>query len=93
MNGCFTLGFKGARALPAVQPLQMLWHLFSYLFIFPQDQGQKENGNKSLTFTVGRGGGGKKEERERKGFKIRHRWENMNILAKKARQKGTEPHP
>lgn len=54
-------------------------------FFFPQDQGQRKNGNKSITFAV------KKEGRERKGFKIGHRWENMSILADKAKQKGTEP--
>lgn len=32
-----------------------------------------------------------KGRRERKGFKIGHRWENMNILAEKAKEKGTEP--
>jgi len=56
-----------------------------FFFFFPQDQGQRKNGNKSITFAV------KKEGRESKGFKIGHRCENMNILAKKAKQKGTLP--
>lgn len=62
--------------------------LFFFFFFFSsQDQGQRKNGNKSITLAV------KKEGRERKDFKIRHRWENMNIWAKKAKQEGTEPLP
>lgn len=53
-------------------------------FFLSQNQGQRKNGNKSITFTV------KREGRERKSFKTGHRWENMNILTKKAKQKGTE---
>lgn len=73
---------------PGFYPLQMLGHLgLLFFFFFPQDQGQRKDGNKSITFTV------KKEGRERKGFETRCRWENMNILAKKGKQKGTEPLP
>lgn len=84
MNGCFTVCLEGARILPTSDAGAFRFVVF---FFFPQDQGQRKDGNKSITFTV------KKEGRERKGFETRCRWENMNILAKKGKQKGTEPLP
>lgn len=54
-------------------------------FFFSQYQGQRKKENKGSHLLS------KKEGRGRKGSKLRHRWENMNILAKKAKQKGTEP--
>lgn len=55
------------------------------IFFFSQYQGQRKKENKGSHLLS------KKEGMERKGSKSRRRWENMNVLAKKAKQKGTEP--